>query len=145
MRVASVFAVILALSVGASVQADSKCKSEYTDFDLCAFSSRLAEQMAGNLPMRVNKNMSIESVNSIDHIVQFNAVLNVSRVELKDIYDRAGMTFEDFRRLMENNVDNFCAKENPVGSFIKLGGVVRYTYRFSDGEQFMVISKESCE
>lgn len=94
--------------------------------------------------MRVNKNMSIESVNSIDHILQFNAVLNVTREELQDIYDKAGMTFEDFRRLMENNVDNFCAEENPVGSFIKLGGFVRYTYKFSDGEQFMVISKKSC-
>jgi len=94
--------------------------------------------------MRVNKNMSIESVNSINHILQFNAVLDVTRGELQEIYDKAGMSFEDFRQIMTNSVDNFCADGNPVGRLIELGGVVKYVYKFSDGEQFMEISKESC-
>lgn len=144
MRLATLLTFFLAFFTAVSAQAEDNCKSEYTDFDLCSFASDLSNQMAANLPMRVNKNTSIESINAIDHILQLNAVLTVTRKELKESYEKAGKTFEDFRRMMTKSVDSFCAGENPVGSFIKLGGVVKYTYKFSDGEQFMVITKESC-
>lgn len=127
MRLATLLTFILVFFTGASAQAQNNCKSEYTDFDLCSFSKDLADQMAANLPMRINKNMSIESINAIGRILQLNAVLTVNRKQLKETYDKAGKTFDDFRQMMTRSVDSFCVGENPVGSFIKLGGIVKYT------------------
>lgn len=73
------------------------------------------------------------------------AQLHYDKAYLTQLYSSKGLKLSDFEKVMRKSVDGMCSKNNPVGAFIRLGGQLRYVYRFIDGEQFLTVIKKTCE
>ena len=121
------------------------CLSQYTKTDVCEYARNLAKEISSSLPMQLNHNMSLESIAAIKNIIQLVAQLRFDKSYLENFYASKGLKLSDFEAAMRKSVDSMCAKGNPVGGFIRLGGEVRYVYRFSDGEQFLAVAKKACK
>lgn len=136
---------LFALVVSTASFAQTGCTPNSIGYDICDKAKKLASEMAPSLPMQLNKNMSLESIMAFKTTVQFVAQLHFDKKYLVELYAQNGIKFSDFEKALTKSVDSMCAKGNPVGAFIKLGGKFRYVYRFSDGEQFITVEKNSCE
>ena len=133
------------LVISTSPFAQSECTPNSIGYDVCDYGKKLANEMAPSLPMQLNKNMSLESIMAFKATVQLVAQLHFDKKYLVNLYAENGLNLSDFEKVMTKNVDGMCAKGNPVGAFIQLGGKLRYVYRFSDGEKFLTVEKASCD
>ncbi len=136
---------LFALVVSTSSFAQTECTPNSIGYDVCNYGKKLASEMAPSLPMQLNKNMSLESIMAFKTTVQLIAQLHFDKKYLVELYAENGLKLSDFEKAMTKSLDSMCAKGNPVGAFINLGGKLRYVYRFSDGEQFLTVEKTSCE
>lgn len=144
-RIHFLIAVIsLTFLLSQSVLAD-ECLSRYSKTDVCEYARNLTSEMAPSLPMQLNQNMSLESIASIKNIIQLVAQLRYDRKYLETLYHSRGLKLSEFEGAMRRSVDSMCAEGNPLGAFVRLGGELMYVYRFSDGEQFLTVTKSVCE
>tara|TARA_R110002074_G_scaffold402320_1_gene606895 strand:- start:1123 stop:3207 length:2085 start_codon:yes stop_codon:yes gene_type:complete len=122
----------------------NECSDQKTNFDVCDYAKEYAQKFSRSLPMDISQSMSIESVAAIENSLTMIVQLRHDREFIEKLYDRRGQNLSDYEEVLKNTLDSMCSKENPVGAFIRLGGEVRFIYRFSDGERFLSVEKNNC-
>ncbi|KRG87297.1 hypothetical protein ABB34_05160 [Stenotrophomonas daejeonensis] len=106
----------------------------------------MADEMAPMLPMRMNQDMSIQTVFAAGNVVTMTAKYEYDRTLLERILATAGVSNEQALQFMRNH-----ARSGPLCSvdegrnFIAHGGVIRYLYRFNDGAIHTVIDVTACQ
>lgn len=139
------FLIFLIISILPIVSFANECSGNKINFDTCEYAKEYANKFSKSLPMDLNKSMSIESVAAIDNMILMIVQMRYDRAHIEKLYDSRGLNFSDYKESLSKSLDSMCLEEDPVGAFIRLGGAIRYIYRFSDGERFATVTKTDCE
>lgn len=123
----------------------NSCISKDTKRDICKIARELSNEIAKELPIRMSKNMSWETVASVGSTIIANIRLYNTRTHLNSVYEKAGLQISAGKELMIDIANNSVCSAKPVKAFIDLGGKITYVYRFIDGEQFIAIDVRKCD
>ena len=136
-------AAMLCASADVIKKEQSACRPKGTD--VCKIARKMADEMAFLLPMRLNSNLVIQTVFSVKNSIIMTAKLEYSKSHLENALSSFGMNNDDMLKIMQNHArDGFCQPNTPNKSFIDLGGVVEYHYRFNDGSMYTQQRIDSC-
>lgn len=104
-----------------------------------------AAELAPSLPMRVNQNLTLQTVFPAGSMVTITGLFSYTKADLDEVLARVGKTNEEALAAMRNSAeDAMCMPGSLARRFVIMGGAVRYLYRFSDGTTYTVIDVSSC-
>ena len=105
--------------------------------DVCKIARKIASEMAPLLPMRLSSNLVVQTVFAVNRSIAITAKFEYGKSHLDDVLSSSGMSNDDMLKIMHKHArDGFCQPNTPNKSFIDLGGVVEYHYRFNDGSVY---------
>lgn len=136
------FTIVASIMVlGNSTLANEGC----TEAWVCEMAGKITKLISDDLPMQQSRNMSITAVTSEYETLIMRAVLAYEREFLEDFYKEAGKPLSVAVKGLQDSVNRICKdKAGFLYKFINLGGVVKYSYFFIDGEQFTEVTVSSC-
>lgn len=138
-----IVAAMLCASADAIEKEQSECSPKGTD--VCKIARKIANEMAPLLPMRLSSNLVIQTVFAVKRSVGITAKFEYSKSHLESALSSSGMSNNDMLEIMRKHArDGFCQVNTPNKSFIDLGGVVEYHYRFNDGSMYTQQRIDSC-
>ncbi|MGE6333478.1 hypothetical protein [Stenotrophomonas sp. NPDC077659] len=106
----------------------------------------MAEAVAPSLPMRINQNLTMQTVIAGGNTITYTANFSYTREELNRVLAQSGKTDAEARAMMRNAAKGGVCAQGPEGrTFVALGGRVRYLYRFMDGSPYESIEVASCD
>lgn len=140
----AVFALFTNLFFTTHAMANEDCIKGLTKIDMCAKAREFSNEFAKQLPMQMNKNMTWESVSSLNTTIQGVIRFSYDRKFLGEKYKQAGIPISAGKQAMQKSASNLCQEGSPTRAFIELGGTFRYIYLFIDGEQFTEVDVSSC-
>lgn len=136
-------ALLVVAAMPVALQAQNSCSPK--GIDVCQMARQIADDTAATLPMRLNQNVSMQTVFAEANIVTMTAKFEYNRAFLDQSLATAEMTNDQMLDVMrEHSRSAMCAAEAPTKQFIGHGGVIRYLYRFNDGSMYTTISVTSC-
>jgi len=105
-----------------------------------------AAELASTLPMRVNQNLTIQTVFAEGRMVMATAMFSYTKADLDAVLAQGGKNNQEAIAHMRNSArGGVCIPGAPLRRFVSLGGTVRYLYRFSDGTTYTVVDVDSCD
>lgn len=125
--------------------ANDICFKNLIKEDMCAYASKVASEAGKSLPIKLNDNMSIISVNSIFNKLLFVAHLNYNHEYLSKIYKGDVNLERKLKDTMRNYSKSSICTDRQTRAFVGLGGEIEYRYVFSDGNVFDTYAITSCE
>ena len=136
-------AAILCASADIIEKEQSACSPKGTD--VCKMARKMAHEMAPLLPIRLNSNLVVQTVVAVKGSISITAILEYSKSHLERLLSSSGMNNNEMLKIMNKHAkDGFCQPNTPNKSFIDLGGVVEYRYRFNDGSIYTQQRIDSC-
>lgn len=136
-------AAMLCASADTIEKEQSVCSPKGTD--VCKIARKIASEMAPLLHMRLSSNLVIQTVFAVKRSIGITAKFEYSKSHLEDALSSSGMSNNDMLAIMRKHArDGFCQPNTPNKSFIDLGGVVEYHYRFNDGSLYTQQRIDSC-
>ncbi|WP_151194402.1 hypothetical protein [Cysteiniphilum sp. JM-1] len=108
------------------------------------YAQKIAENMAMNLPMKINQNVVIEKIIAINNHLILYAVLQYTKDNLLNRLD-SQFTYKDLMTKMQENTVNRICTDRKSRAFIKIGGVIEYAYYFNNGEKLSSFKVRKCE
>lgn|GEM_PF-2566191 len=106
----------------------------------------MADAVAPSLPMRINQNLTMQTVIAGGNTITYTANFSYTREELNQVLAQSGKTDAEARAMMRNAAKGGVCAQGPEGrEFLALGGRVRYLYRFVDGSPYELIEISTCE
>jgi len=137
----SIALILLALPYYAA--AEDECVNEYTELNICNEARRLSDGIARELPMRLSQRMIWDSTSSYGNTLQGHIMYTYDREYLESIAETSGMSINQMEEAVHQFARGMCAEEM-IKSFIRVGGQIKFVYRFSDGEKFTEIVVNEC-
>lgn len=125
-------------------EANKDCLRGVIQVDICKIATEVAHNLAENLPMKVNRNMTLYSVMAIHDSVNVTIIWNYDRNTLEESFKANNIPISVVDDLLLTSSKNLCAFD-PFKAFTYFGGKILFSYIFSDGELFDVVALESCE
>ena len=114
----------------------------------CKYAQVLADNMAKNLPMKIDQSTTIQFVTRIDNEVILHGFVNYDKATLLNHLKANNRTYDSFKRDVDeaiNSTTNICQPDNAeLNKFIKLGVQMTYSYRFPDNELITEVSQKAC-
>lgn len=136
-------ALLAAMVLSAPSMAQSSCSPK--GLDVCKMARQIADEMAGMLPVRLNQNLSIQTVFAERHSVTLTAKFEYDKATLDRVLADAGLSNDQMLDVMRKNAKGaVCATNAPAKPFIENGGLIRYLYRFNDGSTYTTVLVASC-
>lgn len=136
-------AAILCASSDAIEEERSACSPKGTD--VCKLARKVANEMAPLLPMRLNRNLVLHTVFAVNRLVAITAKFEYDRSDLESVLSSSGMNNDDMLKIMQKHAKDGVCQSNAISrSFVNLGGVVDYHYRFNDGSIYTQLRIDSC-
>lgn len=106
----------------------------------------MADAVAPSLPMRVNQNLTMQTVVAGGNAITYTANFSYTREELRRTLAQAGKTDAEAKEMMRNAAKGGVCAQGPEGrAFLALGGRVRYLYRFVDGSTYELVEISNCD
>lgn len=127
----------------------NECKPNLTGFDVCQKVRELADNLAPQLPMKMNSNISLDRVFAVQSMLVLTAILSYDEAYLKTEVQKSGVTMDDLLdSLKKTTIKNVCQQpKSPITALVRLGGQIQYQYYFSDMIYYtsVDINRTSCE
>jgi hypothetical protein len=134
---------ILILSAAFHAKANDICNSK--GVDVCKKAREVSDEIAGSLPMQMDKSMSLQSVFAIKNTLHLTVLLAYERVFLQEALDKGNISSEKMKELMQKSAQSsICQPQSATKAFIAIGGGVRYVYKFIDGTIYTTVNTEKC-
>lgn len=108
------------------------------------YAQKIAENVAMNLPMKVNQNIVIEKVIAMNNHLILYAVFQYNKNNLLSRLS-SQFTYKDLMTKMRENTVNRICTDRKSRAFIKIGGVIEYVYYFNNGEKLNSFKVSRCE
>ncbi|HEA2991436.1 TPA: hypothetical protein RVQ02_004336 [Escherichia coli] len=125
--------------------ANDICFKNLINEDMCAHANKIASEAGKSLPIKLNDNMSIVSINAILNKLLVVAHLNHNNSYLSKVYN-GDVTLENkLKSVMRNYSKSSICSNRQMKAFIHLGGEIEYRYVFSDGNIFDTYAITNCE
>ncbi len=106
----------------------------------------MADAVAPSLPMRINQNLTMQTVIAGGNTITYTANFSYTHEEMNQVLAQSGKTDAEARAMMRNAAKGGVCAQGPEGrAFLALGGRVRYLYRFVDGSTYELIEISSCD
>ena len=122
-----------------------ECRSNKAPYeDLCKMSRAIAVETAKQLPMRLNKNLTLMTVLSEWKRVGITAALAYDRNYLDSVATENGVSLQTLRTAMITSAKTGICSGGDITEFINKGGSVQYMYRFMDGTSYMNVDVDNC-
>jgi hypothetical protein len=126
-----------------TVMAQNSCSPK--GVDVCKMARKMADETAATLPMRINKNTSVQTVFAERNIVTLTAKFEYNRTLLEQTLADAGITNDQMLKVMHENARGpMCATGSPTRIFVESGGIISYLYKFNDGTMYTNVRITSC-
>lgn len=136
------FAVLVVMAV-TSVAAMA---SAYAAPTAARLAREMADAVAPSLPMRINQNLTMQTVIAGGNTITYTANFSYTREELNKVLAQSGKTDAEAKAMIRNVAKGGVCAQGPEGhAFLALGGRVRYLYRFVDGSPYETIEVASCD
>ena len=135
--------LITSLVLSTNAMASEVCNTNR--FDVCKKAREISDEMAKNLPMQLNKNLSIHKISAIHNMISITALLAYDKATLDAALKQSNISQKSMEEIMMNSAkDSICISTPETNAFIGLGGAVQYIYKFIDGTTYSTINIESC-
>lgn len=122
------------------------CTPNSIGHDVCESAREMTQSLANQLPLSVNRDITIEKAVSSRETVYIFASLTYSDINLVEFASANGMSVEDLKAKTSSSTrDRACFGAGEVKSFIGLGGVMVYHYAYSDGSDYLTVKVTDCE
>lgn len=125
--------------------ANDICFKNLIKEDMCAHASKISSEAGKSLPIKLNDNMSIISINAILNKVLFVARLNYNHDYLSSVYNGDVSAEKKIKSIMQNYSKSSICTNKQTNAFVGLGGEIEYRYVFNDGNVFDTYTITSCE
>lgn len=125
--------------------ANDLCFKNLIKEDMCAHASKIASEAGKSLPIKLNDNMSIISINAILNKLLFVARLNYNHEYLSSVYNGDMTVEKKLKSIMQNYSKSSICTNKQTEAFVGLGGEIEYRYVFSDGNVFDTYTITSCK
>ncbi|NED66209.1 hypothetical protein G3I15_35310 [Streptomyces sp. SID10244] len=105
----------------------------------------MADAVAPSLPMRINQNLTMQTVVAGGNAITYTANFSYTREQMNQVLAQSGKSDAEARVMMRNAAKGGVCAQGPEGrAFLALGGRVRYLYRFVDGSPYELIEISAC-
>ncbi|KLE49946.1 hypothetical protein PGN57_05270 [Klebsiella aerogenes] len=140
--------VLLSLAVLASplAIAANMCTPNLTGFDVCEKAKEIASQVRPQLPLTLSENVNMYDIRSDQNKLIAKVRLGMTEDEMLEAAAQNHITPGMAKnRLGEMAKSGVCTGKNPIGSFIRLGGEMRYIYTHPSGATYTTVDITSCK
>ena len=135
--------LLLLLLTPMSAWAADQCKPMQTD--LCQLARKMADETAPQLPMQLNKNLTLHSVFASGPSLALTAQLAYDKSLLDATLKQSTASDAQIKQALFNAATtSICNPASPTYNFISQGGSVQYIYRFNDGTTYTTINIADC-
>ena len=134
---------LMALALPYHAAAEDECVNRYTELNICNEARRLSEGIARELPMRLSQRMIWDSTSSYGNTLQGHIMYTYDREHLESIAETSGMSISQMEEAVHQFARGMCAEEM-IKAFVRVGGKIKFVYRFSDGEKFTEVVVNEC-
>jgi len=113
--------------------------------DLCQLARKMADETASQLPMQLNKNLTMHSVFASGPSLAMTAQLAYDRSLLDATLKQSTVSDAQIKQALFNAATtSICNPASQTYNFIAQGGSIQYIYKFNDGTTYTTINVEDC-
>jgi hypothetical protein len=142
---AKIIAIIIsALSlISTKVSGANDCAPE--GIDICKMAREVSDSIAPSLPMQLNSNLTIQTIFAFQNVIVLTAFLKYDSSLLQRMLDENKMSMVELTQKMNDMAKGgMCKPKSTTIAFIQMGGVIRYVYKFFNGEEFLTVNITGC-
>jgi hypothetical protein len=129
-----------------SVDSDPVCLKKALGFSICEIAEAQAENMAKQLPFKVDSNTTISAVVSNHNVLSLTALTGYSQQEIQSEFgSNLPEGLKSFTKSQkEIAVQSVCNGDKKNRAFIEGGGVIEYQLKYKDTQPLITYRVDTC-
>lgn len=140
------FTSCICIVMSSSSQAnEDRCKPNLISFDVCEKAKEIQQSEASTLPQRLNANVTLSTVQSNYETVTYGVFYNYTRTHLSKLAKDGGSSETILQSQMFGAISKNVCRKQVMAAFIRLGGKIRFTFAFQDGQSWDPLLIQSCQ
>lgn len=125
--------------------ADVRCTPNITNFNVCEKANQIVKEVGPMLPMELSEGVSMYAIDSSVNKIVAKVRIAMTEEQMDYFAKKNHITQGVVKDRMSDQVKMaVCTKNNPLRSFVRLGGEMQYTYFYPSGSEYTTINITSC-